>query len=188
MDIPVSKTVFSVPPSHRHCELLNFRWPSLGVQTAVELFMGNLLGGKRTNLLFTGMTGTGKTHLAVALYRWGVLHWGTMDCTLILVPEFFHKVKQGFNQPEQEDSFRDLEEARKLVVFDDILGRTPTPWELDHIVFRLINTAYTNRASTVVTTNFTRGELGQVLKPHEMSRLLDGVVHIEFQGKDHRLP
>jgi DNA replication protein DnaC len=187
IDTSVSLSIFGVPRSHRHCTIENFRWPSSGVQEAVQQFMVNLLEGKRTSLLFTGSPGLGKSHLAVALYRWGVKRWGTGACALIQVPEFFHTVKQTFNQTDAPDAFLDIEDARQMVVLDDLLGRNPTPWELDHIIFRLINTGHMNGAALVVTTNFTRAEMQQILKPHEMSRIMDGTIHIEFRGADQRI-
>ncbi len=188
MDWNVSQTVFGLPRSHWACTFENFKWPSKGVQNAIAQWGDAAQEGKKGNLLLTGTPGNGKTHLAVALYRWGVLRWGTLLCSFIQVPEFFHTVKQTFNSPGSEDPFRDLEEAKKLVILDDILGRTPTPWELDHIIFRLINTAYTNGASLIATTNYTLDELSGILKPHEVSRLTDGVKIIRFEGKDQRPP
>jgi DNA replication protein DnaC len=181
----VSATVFGIPRSHQHCTFSNFEWPSPGIEAAVDEFCEKKLAGEKQNLLFTGNPGQGKTHLAVAIYRWGVYHWGTLESTLILVPDYFAKVKANFNGGE--DVLAELDSARSLVVLDDILGRNPSAWERDNVIFRLINTAYTSRASLVVTANHSIEQLQQNLQPHEMSRLLENVTHIEFKGNDRRL-
>lgn len=193
----VSQTVFGVPRSHLHCTFENFRWPSTDVQAAVFEFVRAVKHGEPKHLLMTGRHGTGKTHLAVALYRWAVTIWGTMQCALVQVPEFFTEVKSTFDAPQYADRdrrspalepFADIVDARRFLVLDDLLGRKPTPWEIDHIIFRLINTAYNNQASLVVTTNYTLDEIAQgILPPHEVSRLLAGAVHMEFEGQDLRV-
>lgn len=185
-DFSCSSTVFGVPSSHLHANFENFRWPSVPVQRAVEDFMELQLKGEKANLLLTGGSGLGKTHLSVALYRWGVRRWGSLHCALVHVPQFFHEVKKSFDG-QTGDPFQDVADAKKIMVIDDILGRNPTPWELDHVVFRLIDSAYTNQASMVVTANHTLEQIGGILKPHEMSRLLEDVIHIEFKGPDQRL-
>lgn len=185
----VSQTVFGVPKSHRHCTFENFSWPSPGIQAEVLGFLKKIQNGGRGHLLVTGVPGTGKTHLAVAIYRWAVLQWGTMLSSLVQVPEFFHQVKATFDDKEGliDNPFRDVEDARRLVILDDLLGRTPTPWEVDHVIFRLINIVYSNSASLIVTSNHTPDEMHGILKPHEVSRLLEGAVHLEFRGADRRL-
>lgn len=190
--LKVSSSIFGVPLSHRHCTLLNFKWPSTNIQAAVVKCLQDLEAGQRTRILLIGTPGLGKTHLAVALYRWAVLRWGTTLSTLVEVPRFFDVVKKSFNaKPDDEgfieDPFREVTEAKRMVVLDDLLGKTPSPWEVNEVVFRLVNTIYTNSASSVVTSNLSVDQLGLILKPHEMSRLLEDVISIEFRGEDQRL-
>lgn len=181
-----SLTVFDVPKSHRHCTFANFHWPSESIKAAVLEFLARMEAGQTSHLLVTGTPGVGKTHLAVAIYRWAVLKWGTMLCNLIQVSPFFDLVKASFNSSEENSPFLDVEDAKKLVALDDLLGRSPTPFEIDHVIFRLINTAHSNSASLVITSNQTIDQISQVLKPHEVSRILEHAVHLEVKGPDRR--
>lgn len=186
MGTPSSQTVFGVPLSHRHCYLDNYNWPSAAFKDEVGAFMISVGTPEPRHLVITGSAGVGKTHLGVGLYRWGVRKWGTMLCKYIHVPDFFHEVKNQFNT-EGEDPFLDVVDARALIILDDLLGRNPSAWELDNILYRLINTAHSNNSAVVVTTNANPAQIGHVLKPHEMSRLFQNAVHLEVTGEDKRL-
>lgn len=186
VDLSVSRTIFGVPRSHYHADFNNFEWPSEAVRLAVLAFLQELEDGTKRNLLFTGLPGRGKTHLSIALYRWGVLRWGTAKCSFISVPEFCSSVKREFND-SSSDVFADLDDVKSLLVLDDILGKNPSAWELDNVIYRLINTSYSNGCAVVVTSNHTLSQLADILKPHEMSRLLDNATQIAFTGKDRRL-
>lgn len=72
-----SQTVFGVPPSHRGKQLANYDWsarPNTAERVAQFIYAAE--AGKAPHLILTGSVGTGKTHIAVGLYRWAVLHVG----------------------------------------------------------------------------------------------------------------
>lgn len=144
--------------------------------------------GDDVHLILTGPPGRGKTHLGVAAYRWMVVQVGTLLTTYLNVPTFCDKVKASYS-PDSEtgDPMADYNEARTLVVLDDLFGRDLSEHEAKQIVNRLLDTAYQNGVALLVTMNQSIDELQARLPQHEISRLLNHATIIPMSGKDWRL-
>jgi DNA replication protein DnaC len=172
-------TVFNVPRSHWHCYLGNFDWdgikpPSLKAQ--LEQLLTVLRAPdtieKPVHWFLQGEFGRGKTHLGVAAYRSVADQHGTILCTWINVPDFCERVKRSYGEDEL-DPWRPIEEAKRFVVLDDLLGKQYTNHEHTQVLYRLIDTIYRNNATLIVTMNQDVKELTNVFPMHEVSRLLD---------------
>lgn len=182
-------TVFRVPRSHYHCTLGTFGWDTVrpaGTRAAVEQFLQQAEAGQAPHLILTGSPGIGKSHLGIAVYRWMSVRVGTLLATWISVPGFCDRCKASFGGAEA-DPWSEIQEARRLIVLDDLFGRELTAFERDQVVVRLIDTAYTNGAAVVMTMNPPVEELAVKLLSHEVSRILAGAVIVPMTaGQDHR--
>lgn len=183
---PCSDTVFRIPRSHWHCQFENFEWERAGVHEAVEKFIAEMDGGGDPHLILTGDRGNGKTHLSVALYRYAILGPGTQDCWWGDIPEFCRRIKEGFNTGASVDILEDATGATRFVAMDDVWGRQLTPWELDNVVFGVINSAVMNKAALVCTTNLSIQQIADVLAPHEYDRLLQRAEVVPLKGPSRR--
>ena len=119
-------------------------------------------------LVFQGVNGCGKTHLAAAIANYRLKEGQPVK--FVVVPDLLDHLRSTFS-PESPVTYDQLFEEVKnapLLILDDLGKQTTTPWAEEKL-YQIINHRYNYRLPTVVITNCTTDELDSPIS----SRLVD---------------
>ncbi|MBQ9042328.1 MAG: ATP-binding protein [Eggerthellaceae bacterium] len=133
-----------------------------------------------------GQQGTGKTHLAAAVFR--TLCKMGCGARFVVVPDLMEAMRS--RKTEDRDQTARLATVDVLVL-DDLGKETPTPYACERL-FDIVNARYNAMLPIGVTSNFTRGEIAQRLTEGDVgrsiaSRLCEMTRRVHLDGVDRRL-
>jgi len=130
-------------------------------------------------LVFMGVTGCGKTHLAAAIVNY--CYQANHPALFIVVPEFLDHLRSTFS-PESKISYDQLFERVKtapLLIMDDFGEQSTTPWAREKL-YQVINYRYNARLATVITTRYSLQEILEEIEGSVSSRLVDIKISTPF--------
>lgn len=129
-------------------------------------------------------SGTGKTHLAVALLR--KLLWnGFTSFRFASSPDIFLEIKSCYSDNTPESRIINKYCNYQLLVIDDIGVERVSEWALQ-IWYMIIDRRYSEMKPTVYTSNLSIREIAEKLDTRIASRLSSGIV-ITIESEDFRL-
>jgi len=163
----------AVPPRYQHAVLKDFPEPTR------KIIAEGLKDGR--SWFLTGGTGTGKTHLAAAIFRASRLTgcWST-------VPDLLLRVRSTFRDhaDETEKEIVNYYTGAPMLVLDDLGAEKVTDWSLSTL-YVIVNRRIDALKPTVVTSNLDLDKLA-AFDPRLASRL-GGFCRVKLAGRDRRL-
>ncbi len=126
-------------------------------------------------LIFQGVNGCGKTHLAAAIANYRLVHGEPVF--FVVVPDLLDHLRSTFS-PESKVSYDEFFEKIKtspVLVLDDFGEQTITPWAQEKL-YQLINYRYNARLPTVITMCFSLDEI----ETRVSSRMVDPKLSLVF--------
>ena len=144
-----------IPRGYAHCELSNFEIHT-DTQRAAHQRAARLVDQFPVfdkGLLFYGDTGVGKTHLAVALLREAIIRKGA-KALFYETRELLKIVRDTYNGNAEATELSILKPVleAELLVLDDLGLEKKSEW-VDETLGLVINSRYSERRLTVITTN-----------------------------------
>ena len=175
-------------------------------RTFIKEFV-QMKGQYSQGLIFMGVPGLGKTHLAVSIIKELILKHG-VECKFIDFFELLRDIRHGYGEDISEGEFINPYVDVKVLVVDELAKGRNTDWELT-ILDHFISSRYNDDdKGTLVTTNFkdklengfgqednkksglssasTRYTLEEKIGPRIFSRLMEMCKKVNMQGKDFR--
>lgn len=136
------------------------------------------------SILMSGPTGTGKTHLSLAVAN-KVLEKGysvVYDSAINILNE----MKREYLSLEYATEMTDSVMTADLLIIDD-LGTEHTTAFYTSTVYNIINTRLNRKKPTIISTNLNYGEIRRRYEARIASRITTMYVSMQFSGDDIRL-
>lgn len=140
----------------------------------------------KKGLYIHGGVGTGKTHMAYALFN-------SMDKIMVKsmfknIPELLREIRLDMGRDNKNKSFMEnhLMEFRGLLFLDDIGSERMTEW-VEETFYLIINRRYEDMLPIVFTSNLSIQELSEKVGDRIASRIVEMSDIIKLSGDDRRI-
>ena len=147
--------------------------------------LGALIDPKQApSLLITGITGTGKTHLAYAALRLaGESGYRSLPWVATSTAALYGDLRPSAKRDSEAVFGKVL--AAPLLLLDDLGAAKTTEWT-EEITYRLIDHRYNHCLPSIFTSNARKGELTERLGDRTGSRLTEMCQKLVLEGTDRR--
>ncbi len=168
----------------RHMTFKNFDWHRINLppkqRESLEFVYRQAMDYAKSPeswIIFQGVTGCGKTHLAAAIINYR--YQAGNPALFIVVPEFLDHLRSTFS-PESKISYDEIFESVKktpLLILDDFGEQATTPWAQEKL-YQVINYRYNAQLPTVITTRYSLDDIDSRISSRFVDRKLSMTYNI----------
>jgi DNA replication protein DnaC len=158
-----------IPRRYEHCTLENFdvrKDPATG-QPSTSLDLAKRWAQQYVEeypldygLIFTGSTGVGKTHLAVAVLR-ELIASKNVECLFTDFRELLQEIRESYDPVSENSEMRLLSPVveSEVLLLDELVSSNPTDWVKERLAY-IINARYNQKKVTLITTTLPFADSG----------------------------
>lgn len=141
----------------------------------------------RRGLYIHGKAGTGKTHIAYALFA-NVREVVHSSASFANTTELLYSIRKDFDLPycEKANTEEELLKGRGVLFLDDFGAEKLTEWALE-VFYLVINRRYNEKLPIVFTSNLSPQALVERVGERVASRIVEMCDVFEVTGKNRRL-
>jgi len=150
-----------------------------------EVYVKEFDEWKDESLMFWGVPGNGKSHLAAAIAN--ELDKQGKIVVFISMSELLKKIKSTFNRESKETEEQILRAVLKcdLLILDDIGAEKITDW-VEETIFYIVDGRYKRRMPILATSNLEPKELADQIGKRSYDRLIEMSQPIENKATSYR--
>lgn len=142
---------------------------------------------KKTNLLFMGNTGVGKSFLSNSIAKELLdTYHSALYLTSSQLFEHLQKARIERSDEEEELLINDYVDTCELLIIDDLGTESPNSWTSSQL-FRIINNRINEDKSTIISTNLSMNMIRDIYSERLSSRLMSLYKVIMLYGDDIRI-
>lgn len=179
----------TIPARHADCGFKNYQTPSTGQQKAVlacRQMVSDFLDGNSKNLIMTGRTGTGKTHLACAMAK-NILRKGKF-AKYTTSEDMAAQIANAWTKTDDSEAAAIYRFTEYDLLIVDEYGLHDQHENRLKLVHKVLYARYDAKKPTVLISNFTTAELKENLGDRLWSRFQhDGLSIVECNWADSRV-
>jgi DNA replication protein DnaC len=173
----------NIPLRYQNSNFDNYKEEIQGCKEIKELILNKY--DKKQNLIIAGNTGTGKTHLAIALLKKLITeHELDINTRITKLGYYMKYYNLASLKIENSKLFNEVINCRYLVI--DEFGANDSDFK-ERILFEIIDARYDNYLSTILLTNATVKEFKSKLTDMTYSRIRQNALLLEPKHQDYRI-
>lgn len=174
-------------PALRTIDDFNFTFQSALKRQMLGSYLGIELVSEGKSAIFSGPSGTGKSHLSIAIAYRAIQHG--YEARFVGADQLIGELSRAATKGRLEHALEPYLHPHVLVI--DELGYLSHAADAANVLYRVINERYLQAKSMLLTTNKPLAALGDVLHDGDLAeaildRLLERGVHFALRGRSYR--